>query len=135
MLISEDVDALFAAWNVCADRKPLLYPVTKDNIDRVIPKLKERPTPVGVRAASIEELVPLTARFRQEKLDDLVIDPGSRNLVDGIKNQTLIRRAAIKQNFRHLGYPTIAFPCLMAKDPVEETLAGRSLYRQVCRRS
>jgi acetyl-CoA decarbonylase/synthase complex subunit gamma len=122
MLISEDVDALFAAWDVCADRRPLLYPVTKDNIDRFIPKLKERPTPVVVRASSVEELVPLTSRLRTEKLDDLVIDPGSRNLMDGIKDQTLIRRAAIKQNFRYLGYPTIAFPCLMARDPVEEAL-------------
>jgi acetyl-CoA decarbonylase/synthase complex subunit gamma len=122
MLISEDVDALFAAWDVCADRRPLLYPVTKENIDRFIPKLKQRPTAVGVRASSIEELVPITAQLRQEKLDDLVIDPGSRNLMDGIKDQTLIRRAAIKQNFRYLGYPTIAFPCFMAKDPIEEAL-------------
>jgi len=122
VLISEDVDALFAAWDVCADRRPLLYPVTRDNIDRFIPRLKERPTPVGVRAGSIEELVPLTARLREEKLDDLVIDPGSRNLMDGIRDQTLIRRAAVKQNFRYLGYPTVAFPCLMAKDPVEEAL-------------
>jgi len=96
--------------------------VTRDNIDRFIPRLKERPTPVGVRAGSIEELIPLTARLRQEKLDDLVLDPGSKSLMDGIKDQTLIRRAAIKQNFRYLGYPTIAFPCLMAKDPVEEAL-------------
>jgi acetyl-CoA decarbonylase/synthase complex subunit gamma len=122
ILISEDADALFAAWDICADRQPLLYPVTKENIDRFIPKLKERPTPVGIRAGSIEELVPLTARLRQEKLDDLVIDAGSRNLMDGIRDQTLIRRAAIKQNFRYLGYPTIAFPCLIAKDPVEEAL-------------
>src|SRR5512136_532548 len=42
MLISEDADALFAAWEVCADRRPLLYPVTKENIDRFIPKLKQR---------------------------------------------------------------------------------------------
>ncbi len=122
MLISEDIDALFAAWDVCADRRPLLYPLTKDNIDRFIPKFKERPAPVGVRAGSIEELIPLTARLRQENLDDLVLDPGSRNLMDGIRDQTLIRRAAIKQNFRYLGYPTIAFPCLIAKDPVEEAL-------------
>jgi len=122
MLISEDVDALFAAWDACADRRPLLYPVTKENIDKVIPKLKEHPTPVGLRAGSIEELVPLTARLREEKLDDLVIDPGSQNLMEGIRDQTLIRRAAIKQNFRYLGYPTIAFPCFMAKDPTEETL-------------
>ena len=122
MLISEDVDALFAAWDVCADRRPLLYPVTRENIDRFIPRLKEHPTPVGLRAGSVEELVPLTARLREEKLDDLVIDPGSRNLMDGIRDQTLIRRAAVKQNFRYLGYPTIAFPCLMAKDPMEEAM-------------
>ena len=122
ILISEDVDALFSAWDVCADRRPLLYPVTKENIDRFIPKLKERPTPVGVRAGSIDELVPLTARLREEKLDDLVIDPGSPNLMDGIRDQTLIRRAAVKQNFRYLGYPTIAFPCFIAKDPMEEAM-------------
>jgi acetyl-CoA decarbonylase/synthase complex subunit gamma len=122
ILISEDVDALFSAWDICADRRPLLYPVTKENIDRFVPKLKERPTPIGVRASSIEELVPLTARLREEKLDDLVIDPGSQNLMEGIKDQTLIRRAAVKQNFRYLGYPTIAFPCFMAKDRIEETL-------------
>jgi len=122
MLISEDVDALFAAWDVCADRRPLLYPVTRDNIDRFIPRLKERPTPVGLRADSVDELAPLTARLREEKLDDLVIDPGSRNLMDGIRDQTLIRRAAVKQNFRYLGYPTIAFPCFIAKDPMEEAM-------------
>jgi acetyl-CoA decarbonylase/synthase complex subunit gamma len=124
MLISEDVDALFEAWEICADRRPLLYPVTRDNIDKVIPRLKERPTPVGVKAGSIEELVPLVARLREEKVDELVLDPGSRNLMDGIRDQTFIRRAAIKQNFRPLGYPTIAFPCLMAKDRIEETMTA-----------
>lgn len=122
MLISEDVDALLEAWNACAGRRPLLYPVTAENIDRILPKLRERPTPVGVRAGSVDELVPLTARLRQEKLDDIVLDPGSRSLMDGIRDQTLIRRAAVRQSFRPLGYPTVAFPCLMTKDPIEEAL-------------
>ena len=122
MLISEDADALLAAWDACAGRRPLLYPVTRENIDRILPKLRERPTAVGVRAGSIEELVPLTARLRQEKLDEIVLDPGSRSLMDGIRDQTLIRRAAVKQSFRYLGYPTMAFPCLMTKDPMEEAL-------------
>lgn len=122
MLISEDADALLGAWDACAARRPLLYPVTSGNIDRLVPRLRERPTPVAVRAGSIEELVPLTARLRQEKLDEIVLDPGSRNLLDGIRDQTLIRRAAIKQSFRCLGYPTVAFPCLMTTDPIEEAL-------------
>ncbi|MDM8000332.1 MAG: acetyl-CoA decarbonylase/synthase complex subunit gamma [Dehalococcoidia bacterium] len=122
MLMSEDTDALFAAWEVCAERRPLVYPLTKDNVDRFVPKLRERPTPVGVRAGGIEGLVPLTAKLREEKLDDVVLDPGSGSLMDGIRDQTFIRRAAIKQNFRYLGYPTIAFPCLMTKDLLEEAL-------------
>ncbi len=124
VLISEDVDALFSARDICADRKPLLYPITKENLERAIPKIKESPTPIGVRAGSIEELVPLTTRLKEEKLDELVMDPGSKNLMKGIEDQTLIRRAAIKQGFRPLGYPTIAFPCFIAKDGLKEILAA-----------
>jgi len=124
VLISEDVDALFSARDICADRKPLLYPITKENLEKAIPKIKESPTPIGVRAESIEELVPLTTRLKEEKLDELVLDPGSKNLMEGIKDQTFIRRAAIKQGFRPLGYPTIAFPCFIAKDGLKEILAA-----------
>jgi acetyl-CoA decarbonylase/synthase complex subunit gamma len=124
VLISEDLEALFLARDICADRKPLLYPITKENLEEAIPKIKESPTPLGVRAGSIEELIPLTTRLKEEKLDELVLDPGSKNLMEGLKDQTLIRRAAIKQSFRPLGYPTIAFPCFIAKDSLKEILAA-----------
>ena len=124
ILLSEDMDALFSARDICADRKPLLYPITKDNIEKAIPKIKERPTPIGVRAESIEELIPLTTRLKEEKLDELVMDPGSKNLMEGIKDQTFMRRAAIKQSFRPLGYPTIVFPCFIARDGLKEVLTA-----------
>ena len=124
ILLSEDMDALFSARDICADRKPLLYPITKDNIEKAIPKIKERPTPIGVRAESIEELIPLTTRLKEEKLDELVMDPGSKNLMEGIKDQTFMRRAAIKQSFRPLGYPTIVFPCFIARDGLKEMLTA-----------
>jgi acetyl-CoA decarbonylase/synthase, CODH/ACS complex subunit gamma len=124
ILISEDTDTLFSARDICADKKPLLYPITKDNLNKAIPRIKERPTPIGVRAASIEELIPITTRLKEEKLDELVVDPSPKNLIEGLKDQTLIRRAAVKQNFRPLGYPTIAFPCFMAKGGLKEALAA-----------
>ena len=124
IIISQDLDALFSARDLCAERKPLLYPITKDNIDQAIPKLKEKPTPVGVRGATIEELIPLTTKLKEAKLDDAVLDPGSKNLMEAIKDQTFIRRAALKQGFRPLGYPTIAFPCFLAKDGIKEILTA-----------
>ncbi len=124
IIISEDLDVLFSARDLCAERKPLLYPITKDNIDQALPKLKEKPTPVGVRGSSIEELIPLTIKLKEAKLDDAVLDPGSKTLLEAIKDQTFIRRAALKQGFRPLGYPTIAFPCFMAKDGIKEILTA-----------
>jgi len=126
MLICDDVDVLFEARDLCADRKPLLYPITKANLEKALPRIKERPTPLGLRADSIEELIPLTSRLKEEKLDEVVLDPGSRKLMDAIKDQTLIRRAAIKQNFRPLGYPTMAFPCFMTQDKLEQMLLASS---------
>jgi acetyl-CoA decarbonylase/synthase, CODH/ACS complex subunit gamma len=124
VLISEDLDALFAARDVCADRRPLLYPITRENIEAAIPRIKATPTPVGVRAASVEELVPLTTRLKDAGIEEVVLDPGSRNLLEAIRDQAFIRKAALKQGFRPLGYPTIAFPCFMAKDALKEMLIG-----------
>lgn len=124
VLICTDVNTLFAARDACGDRKPLLYPITKENIDTIIPRVKQSPTPLGVKASSIAELIPLTTRLKAEKIDDLVLDPGSKNLMEGIRDQTFIRRAAVKQSFRPLGYPTIAFPCFMAKGGLKETLVA-----------
>jgi acetyl-CoA decarbonylase/synthase complex subunit gamma len=124
VLISEDTDALFAARDICADRHPLLYPLTKENIDEAIPKIKANLTPVGLRGGSIEELVPLTTKLKDAGIEELVLDPGSKNLLEAIRDQTFIRRAALKHGFRTLGYPTIAFPCFMAKDVLKEILVA-----------
>jgi acetyl-CoA decarbonylase/synthase complex subunit gamma len=124
VLISKDMDALFAARDICADRHPLLYPITKENIDKAIPKIKANLTPVGLRGGSVEELVSLTIKLKDAGIEELVLDPGSKNLREAIKDQTFIRRAALKQGFKPLGYPTIAFPCFMAKDGPKEIITA-----------
>jgi len=127
ILISEDMDALFSARDLCWDRNPLLYPITKENIEEAILKIKEKPSAIGIRGDNLESLVPLTMRLKNAGIDNLVLDPGSKNLMEAIRDQTLIRRAAIKQGFRPLGYPTIAFPCFIAKDGLKEAMAGSAL--------
>ena len=122
VLMSEDVDALLSARKMCGDRKPLLYPVTKENIDKVIAGVKGFPTPVVVRGNSVEELIPLTTKLKDAGLDEIVLDPIAKNMQEAIRDQTLIRRAALKQNFRPLGYPTIGFPCFIAKDEIRQIL-------------
>ena len=130
VLISEDMDALFSARDICADRNPLLYPITKENIEEAIPKIKEKPSPIGVRGDNLESLVPLTIKLKDNGIEDIVLDPGSKNLMEAIRDETFIRRAAIKQGFRPLGYPTIAFPCFIAKDGLKEAMTGSALINK-----
>ncbi len=130
ILISEDMDALFSARDICADRNPLLYPITKENIEEAIPKIKEKPSPIGIRGDSLESLVPLTMKLKDAGIEDVVLDPGSKKLMEAIRDQTFIRRAAIKQGFRPLGYPTIAFPCFIANDGLEEAMAGSTFINK-----
>ena len=130
VLISEDLDVLFAARDIWADRHPLVYPITKENIDKAIPRIKENLTPVGLRGGSIEELIPLTVKLKEVGIEELVLDPGSKNLLEAIRDQTFIRKAALKQGFRPLGYPTIAFPCFMVKDGLKEIIAGSAFINK-----
>jgi len=122
VLMSEDVDVLLSAAKMCSDRKPLLYAVTKDNIDKIIAGIKDSPTPVVVKGASVEELIPLTTKLKEAGLEEIVLDPIAKNMQEAIRDQTLIRRAALKQNFRPLGYPTIGFPCFIGKDEIRQIL-------------
>ncbi len=124
IIISEDTEALFLARDICADRCPLIYPITRDNVDKAILRVKDRPVPVGVRAESVADLVLLTTKLKDAGIEDIVMDPGSKNFQQAIADQTLIRRAALKQNFRLLGYPTIGFPCFMTKDGTKELLTA-----------
>ena len=127
ILISRDTDVLFSAANLCADRKPLVYPITRENISLAIPKLKELGTPAGVKGERIEEIVSLTSNLQDAGVEEIVLDPGSKNIREAIRDQSLIRRAALKKGFRPLGYPTISFPYFMYQDAFKEALAAATL--------
>lgn len=127
VLVCCDTDVLLSAAALCADRKPLVYPITKENVETAIPKLKELGAPAGVFAPSIEELIPVTTQLKDAGIDEMIIDPGSKNMLQGIKDQTLIRRSTLKKGVRSLGYPTITFPCLMYQDKFKEIVAASAL--------
>jgi acetyl-CoA decarbonylase/synthase complex subunit gamma len=122
VLICEDLDTLFKARDLIADKNPLLYPITKENLDAALPKLKAKPAPIGVKTSGVEEIVPITKRLKEEGILDIVLDPSPASLKEMIRDYTLIRRAALKKTFRPLGYPILSLPCMLAENKMEETL-------------
>jgi len=122
ILISNKVDALIAGVKACADRVPLIYAATDGNSDALASLAKENKCPLAVKAESFDALIALSDKLTAAGLKDLVIDSGSRTLRKAFEDQIYIRRAALNQKNRSLGFPTIAFPCEMTKDPLKEAL-------------
>ena len=56
-----------------------------------------------------------------------MIDPGSREIKSSFQDQVAIRRSALKDLNRSVGFPTITFPCEMAPNLDMETLIGSML--------
>jgi len=122
ILISDNPDNLAAGVKACADRKPLVYAATKDNLDSVVNLAKENSCPIAVRASNPEELAELTEKITAAGVNDIVIDSGARALKQAFEDQIVIRNSALINKFRPLGYPTIVFPAEMTDDPLKEAV-------------
>ena len=122
ILMSSNPDVLSAGLNVCADRKPLIYAATPDNVERVADLAKQNSCPVTAKASSLDELIELTTQLTAAGVNDIILDSGSRTLRRAFEDQIFIRRAALYKKFRPLGFPTIVLPCEMTDNPMMEAL-------------
>jgi acetyl-CoA decarbonylase/synthase complex subunit gamma len=122
ILMSTNPDVLAAGLKVCADRKPLLYAATEENLDKMADLAKSNACPLAVKAATVEKLAELTTKLTSAGIKDMVIDSGSRTLRQAFEDQLIIRSAALAKKFRPLGFPTIAFPGEMTSDPMREAV-------------
>ncbi len=122
VLMTEDPGVMKAAVDVCGFKRPLLYAATDNNVDELGALAKEQNLPVAVRSDSVEGLVPLTEKLTGMGVKNIVLDPGSREIKQAHQDQVAIRRAALKDLNRSVGYPTILFPSEMASNLDMETL-------------
>ncbi|GAB6886776.1 acetyl-CoA decarbonylase/synthase complex subunit gamma [Desulfothermus okinawensis JCM 13304] len=122
ILMSENKEVIEAALGVTKFKRPLIYGVTKDNVEDFGNLAKENGVPVAVKADSVDELIPLTEKLADMGLKDIVIDSGAREPKQAFIDQVALRRAAVRQKNRAVGYPTITFPCDMASNLDVETI-------------
>ncbi len=127
ILMSDKVDAMTAGVKACADRLPLIYAANNGNSEAFANLAKEHKCPLAVKADNLETLSTLSNKLTAAGLKDLVLDSGARGLRKAFEDQVFIRRAALIQKNRSLGFPTITFPCEMTKDPMKETLIAATM--------
>jgi acetyl-CoA decarbonylase/synthase, CODH/ACS complex subunit gamma len=122
ILMSENVDVMKAGVEAAGFKRPLLYAATADNADAMGALAKENDLPLAVKADAVDGLIALTDKLTGMGLKDLVLDPGSREPKQAKADMIAIRRAALKNANRAVGFPTITFPCEMADNLDVETM-------------
>ncbi len=109
ILVSKNPAAIEAGIAHCADKKPLIYAATNDNAEAMAKIAKEKKASLAVAADGLDAVTALSEKVKGLGVEDIVLDPGARKAKDMIEQYTIIRRAAIKKNFKPLGYPIISF--------------------------
>lgn len=122
ILMSDKPEALTAALKASSPRLPLIYAATAANCDTLAALALEYKCPLAAKADGVENLTAITDKLTAAGVKDIVLDSGSRTLRGAFEDQVVIRRAALVQKSRSLGFPTITFPCEMTADPLKEAL-------------
>jgi len=98
-----------AAVKAVADKKPLLYGANDSNADQMANIAKTHKVSLGVVAKGLDALTALTEKIKGLGVEDMVIDSGARTAKEMLRDNTYIRRAAVKKGNKSVGYPVISF--------------------------
>jgi acetyl-CoA decarbonylase/synthase complex subunit gamma len=122
ILMSDKPDVMKAGIAAAGFKRPLIYAATAANLAAMGELAKANDLPIAVKADSVEGLAALSDKLTGMGIKDIVLDPGSREPKKSNADMIAIRRAALKNANRSVGFPTIAFPCEMASNLDVETM-------------
>jgi len=120
VLMGSDPAAMAAAAGAIADGKPLLHAADAANGEAMIKVAVEAKCPLAIRADSLEQLADLAQAAKDAGVEDIVMSFDGRKAADAVRGITTARRAALKKNFRALGYPSMVD--VSGDDPAKETV-------------
>jgi acetyl-CoA decarbonylase/synthase complex subunit gamma len=116
VLIAADPAVMAKGLEAAEGTQPLIYGATAENWEAFADLAKKRGAPMAIRANSLGTLAELTDKIKGAGVEEIVLDPGVRDLKSSLALNTLIRRMALKKTFRALGFPIITFPGECAAD-------------------
>jgi acetyl-CoA decarbonylase/synthase complex subunit gamma len=110
ILLTSKPDVAKAGLEAASGTRPLLHAADAGNWEAMAEVAKAAKVPLVARADTLDDLATLTQSLTKAGLEDLVLDPGLKGPKDSLEKLTIIRRLALKKNFRPLGFPLITFP-------------------------
>ena len=111
----DDVEVAKAALEICKDGKPVLNGANASNYEAMNEVAKAADVVLGVGGANLDEIYDTVAALEKAGNKNLVIDATGASLKETYDKAVQIRRAALKDQDRTFGYPTIVNTVALAK--------------------
>ena len=128
VLSCTDVDAAKAAVEVCKDAKPILDGADASNYEAMNAVATAAGVVLGVRGKDVNELYDTVAAIEKLGNKNLVIDTTMATVKDTYAATVMARRAAIKDEDRTFGYPSIVNLAALAGDDTYLQAALASVF-------
>ena len=123
-----DADAARAALELVKDRKPVLNGANAGNYKEFSEIAIAAGAPLGVSGANLDEIHDTVKALEEAGVKEIAIDVGAASVKEAFANAVQIRRAAIKDGDRSMGYPTIVNVARLAGGCVYRETALASLF-------
>ena len=108
ILLAEKPEAAAAALDKVKDTRPLLGAATAETAEAMAKLAAGAKCPLIARAADPEALAALSEKIKAAGCEDIVLWLDAPDRWAEMTGLALVRRLALKKNFRPLGHPTIA---------------------------
>jgi acetyl-CoA decarbonylase/synthase complex subunit gamma len=106
LLLCDDPQVLAPAVAAIADRKPLLVAATEANAEAMAALAVQFGLPLVVSAAGIERTAALSEKLTAAGATGLILDPRPNNVAEAVGSLTQLRRLALEERVRSVGYPS-----------------------------
>ena len=109
VLTSPDPSALAAAAAAVKGSRSVLAGATPETAPGLVAAAKDNGHALAVTAPDLNQLVMLTANLKKGGFNDLILQFQTFSLAEQFQANSIARRAALKDEYKPLGYPSLAF--------------------------
>ena len=128
VLDCKDPEIAKAALAVCKDSKPVLNGADASNYEAMNAVATEAGVVLGVSGKDLNELYDTTAALEKLGNKNLVLDTTGADIKETFANTVQVRRAALKDQDRTFGYPSIVNLVKIAKGDLHLQAALASMF-------
>jgi acetyl-CoA decarbonylase/synthase, CODH/ACS complex subunit gamma len=116
VLRSRDPEALIGAAKAVRGSHSVLASAVAETADRLRAIARECEHALAITAEDLNSLVPIASKFREDGFHNFLLEIQARSFPEQFQTNSIARCAALKSDFRPLGYPGIKFIETAGKD-------------------